>query len=622
MTRIAGITHPNARALLPQWRPVLAEQWRCAEGDIDIWQGEGAGLAVQRGKGGSLAQLQGLSAAVDGFFYNADELPGGSAESAAVQLIHLYRQYGCEAALQRINGDFAFALYDAEQGKNWIGRDRVGHHPLYYSTGGTGFVFASRPQALRSFAWARGGANARFSAVFAGSHYRYIDNRPEESPFEAIRQVPPAHAIELNAGKAGVARRYWDLSEQPEWEEGEERLSERYRDLLVDAVRRRLAISNAPAFTLSGGMDSSSVLSCATLVTGQRQYAYSSVYSDKTYDESDDIKGFVADKVAEWRQVHIEGFDLFDVVRRMVRAHDEPVATATWLSHYLLCDRVAADRHDVLFGGLGGDELNAGEYEYFIFHFADLLRQGRNAELEHEIEKWALHHDHPIYRKNRQVALELVGKLTDPAQAGFIQTERQRLTRYYPAVKREYHDLASFEPILDHRFSFSLKNRTYQDIFRETAPCCLRAEDRDCSAHHLAHVDPFFDHRLIEFMFRVPGSMKIRDGVTKRLLREAMKGILPEETRTRIKKTGWNAPAHIWFSGEALVQTRDLVNSQAFRQRGIYDPAVVQGLLDEHVAIVSSGKPMENHMMFLWQMINLELWFQEVVDRPPPLISG
>jgi asparagine synthase (glutamine-hydrolysing) len=116
-------------------------------------------------------------------------------------------------------------------------------------------------------------------------------------------------------------------------------------------------------------------------------------------------------------------------------------------------------------------------------------------------------------------------------------------------------------------------------------------------------------------MFRVPGTMKIRAGVTKYLLREAMRGVLPEETRTRIKKTGWNAPAHLWFSGTGREQLLDLVGSQRFRERGIYDSAEVARLVDEHEAIIEAQQPRENHMMFLWQVLNLELWFQEVVDR-------
>ena len=96
-----------------------------------------------------------------------------------------------------------------------------------------------------------------------------------------------------------------------------------------------------------------------------------------------------------------------------------------------------------------------------------------------------------------------------------------------------------------------------------------------------------------------------------------MRGILPEETRTRIAKTGWNAPAHLWFSGRALDDVSDLVHSRAFRERGIYDVPVVLRLIEEHRAIVASAEPRENHMMFLWQLLNLELWFREVVDQRP-----
>ena len=114
----------------------------------------------------------------------------------------------------------------------------------------------------------------------------------------------------------------------------------------------------------------------------------------------------LADKVAAWRPVELgNDVDVLDTVRQMVGVHDEPVATATWLSHFVLTRQVGADGFGALFGGLGGDELNAGEYEYFIFHFADLAEAGRTGELEHEIARWAAHHDHPIYRKDRTTAL-------------------------------------------------------------------------------------------------------------------------------------------------------------------------------------------------------------------------
>lgn len=578
------------------------------------------GAFATAGVGASaIAQDSGCIAIVDGVFYNAGELPGDAGRGPAHQLIAAYRQSGFASALKRISGDFAVALFDEQDGTLWLGRDRTGVRPLYYHAQADAFAFASRLQALRSLPGVSKEVNRRHVAVFAGSHYRYIDNVPDETPFADIRQLPAASYLQLK-GRTVQVHRYWSLDEQPEWTESEDVLAERYRELLLDAVGSRLNTARKPVFTLSGGMDSSSVLACAAHISGQRQEAVSSVYADKTYDESDDIRGFVAEKVSRWQPIPIEDFDLFDVVRRMVRAHDEPVATATWLSHFLLTRSVAEQGYDVVFGGLGGDELNAGEYEYFVFNFADLRRRGLHADFDHEIANWAQHHDHPIYRKHRDAAMSHLKRLAGPV-AGEVLIDRERLSRYYPAVRSSYYDLRGFQPVLDHPFSSWLKNRTYQDIFRETAPCCLRAEDRNCESAGLGHADPFFDHRLAEFMFRVPGSMKIRDGVTKRLLREAMKGILPEETRTRIKKTGWNAPAHIWFNGPAVEQLLDLVHSQVFRERGIYDVAEVVRLIEEHRSIVRSGAAQDNHMMFLWQLLNTELWFQEVVDQVPELNS-
>ena len=564
----------------------------------------------------NVARLGAVVATVDGHFLNLDELNSlGLRPDAppAEWLIALYRAYGFEKALEQLAGDYALALYDGGAGQLWLARDRVGHRPLYYAETSTGIAFASRPGSLLAIPEVPAEPNRRFVAVFAGSHYRYIDNVPDESPYTAIRQVPAAAIVRFIDGKKHTSR-YWQLTEQPEFRETLEELAVQYRELLMRAVGSRLALCSKPAFTLSGGMDSSSVLSCAVEAAGHKLHAFSSVYTDKTYDESEEIKTFLEHKVEQWHPVSIEGFDLFATVRRMVAAHDEPVATATWLSHYLLCDTVRQAGFDTLFGGLGGDELNAGEYEYFIFHFADLKRAGRQDELTHEIECWSRHHDHPVYRKDREVADEAVRRMTDAGRPGVVVPDARRMTRYYAAVSKDYYDLPSYQPVLDHPFRSWLKNRTYQDIYRETVPCCLRAEDRDCTAFGLEHADPFFDHRLVEFMFRVPGHMKIRDGITKRLLRETMKGVLPEETRTRIKKTGWNAPAHLWFSKTALADLRDLVNSQRFRERGLYDIQEVKRLLNEHVEIVESGVARENHMMFFWQLVNAELWLQ-YVDR-------
>jgi asparagine synthase (glutamine-hydrolysing) len=312
--------------------------------------------------------------------------------------------------------------------------------------------------------------------------------------------------------------------------------------------------------------------------------------------------------VSKWHRIEIDVPDVFGLVRRMIAVHDEPVATATWLSHFLLCEAAAKAGFTALFGGLGSDELNAGEYEHFWYFFADLTRGKEIDRLKREADGWVEHHDHPVFKKSFELIGQTLPKVVDLNVPGKCLPDRARMDRYLTALNRDYFDLAGFAPVMDHPFKSYLKNRTYQDLVRETVPCCLRAEDRQTAAFGLDNHLPFLDYRLAELMFRVPGTLKYQHGATKHLLREAMKGVLPEETRTRIKKTGWNAPAHIWFSGAGASTLRDLIGSRRFRERGIYDVARVEALLAEHEDIVMNGRVADNHMMFFWQLVNLELW--------------
>jgi len=554
--------------------------------------------------------------AIDGIFYNRDEidllLKIELDCSDTYRFNLLYCRFGFESALQKINGDFSISLFDEASGELFLARDRFGVKPLYYSEFPTHFAFASRPRGLFPVPKVTLELNKRFVAIFGGSHYRYIDNVTSESPYEQIKQLPAAHFLRVLENRVSI-KRYWDLYEQPNFDRSESDLADEYRTLLINAVKKRVdSVQGQAAFTLSGGLDSSSVLSCAVHSTGKKQQAFSSVYLDKTYDESEEIKSMLSTKVEKWSPVEIGVPNVFRLVEKMVGDHDEPIATATWLSHYLLCNEVSSAGFSGLFGGLGGDELNAGEYEHFFFNFADLRYAENKDLLEFEIDKWAEYHDHPIYRKNRTVLNDSLEKMVDPKKIGVCNPHIYKNSKYLNTINPDYFDLYSFKPLMDHPFKSYLKNRTYQDIFRETAPCCLRAEDRQTTAFNIDHFDPFFDHRLAEFMFRIPGNQKIRGGVTKILLREAMKGILPEETRTRIKKTGWNAPAQTWFSsGESAEELGDLIESRLFRERGIYNVDLVKKLFAEHTHLIRENKLVENHMMFFWQLVNLEIWINK-----------
>jgi len=611
MARIFGAISPRARGLVESMAEAVQRGYaEPAFTELRLSAAQDAQIAVvDRRVEGFAHDAGGIAVVIDGAVYNRGEL--GAFATDAHLIAELYRRHGFDGLLRRLNGDFAIALFDRAEGTLWLARDRFGVRPLYYVRSADDFAFASRPAPLVRLPGVGAEVNHRFAAIFAASHYRYFDNVPQESPYARVAQLPGAHWLRFRDGRCTTGR-YWHLEDREDFAEPQQVLAERYRELLLSAVGLRFDSSNRPAFTLSGGLDSSSVLACAGRLVHAPQAAFSTVYSDKTYDESDEIRPMLQHAVSKWHPLLVDRPDVFALVRRMVDVNDEPVATATWLSHFILCEQAAGAGFDSLFGGLGGDELNAGEYEYFFFHFADLAGAKRTSELETEIRHWAAYHDHPIYRKNAEIAAVTMAKCTDGSRPGRCLPDLVRMRRYYPALRHDFYDLEHFEPVMDAPFSSYLKNRSYQDLTRETAPCCLRAEDRQTQAFGLENQVPFFDHRLVEFMFRVPGSMKIRNGITKTLLREAMRGILPEETRTRVKKTGWNAPAHLWFSGEGGTQLQDLIHSRVFREHGVYDVDQVIRIAKEHEEIVTSAARRENHMMFLWQLVNLELWLQSL----------
>lgn len=612
MSRIAGIiktSEPeNDKLMIDRMLsfPLITKQWRKTFQQTPQFTfgylGEGAPKLIEQ---------DGVTVIMDGIIYN---LYSNSEQFfTESQIIQLYCKFGFKETLRKLNGDFAIALFDSRTNTFWLGRDRFGVKPLYYAKIPSMFAFGSRLYSLLSLPQFPRILNRRYIAVYAASHYRYFDNEPDESPYENINQLPAAHFACFSNNNL-TTHSYWSLSENNDFIEPENILAKRYRELLRDAVALRLKASTRPAFTLSGGMDSSAVLATAVDIAKHKQFVFSSVYSDKTYDETQEIQSMLGSHVEAWYPIKIDIPDVFSNIATMISLHDEPIATATWLSHFLLCSKVTQKGFHELFGGLGGDELNAGEYEHFLYFFADLKTSKLEYRFSQEVQMWIHHHNHPIFRKSFEMLEKELSRVIDFSNPGHCLPDHLRLRRYIKALNPGYFDLNTFNPLMEQPFRSYLKNRTYQDLTRETIPCCLRTEDRQTAAFGLNNFLPFLDHRLVEFMFCVPNTMKYNLGVTKHLLREAMKGLLPEETRTRIKKTGWNAPAHIWFSGKGYDIIYDMVNSQKFRQRGIYNIQEVLKILDEHNTIVTQKQNRDNHMMFLWQLVNLELWFQRCND--------
>lgn len=612
MARISGIV--NLKAAAPgevknagealSKRSKLVQSWAS-----DAFVTDASYLSSNSWKKPQTAKTPAVHVVFDGTIFNNNEFK--TCDNDAEVIAHLYREYGIQKTLEKLNADFSLALYDLQTKTLYLARDRMGIKPLYYAVKGSQLTFASQPRPLLGVAGVSRAVRPEQVSVFVGSHYMFFDQNREISPYQDVSQLPSGTYLEFKDGAATV-HRYWDLKDEPDFTGSEEELARRYRELILDAVALRLKHAKKPGFTLSGGMDSSTVLASAVRISGEKKDAYSSVYHDKTYDESDEIFAMLEPNVSKWHQVLIDNPDLFSLVSEQVRVHDQPVPTVTWMAHHILTKQAKDEGMTTLFGGLGGDELNAGEYQYFPCLFADLKTWKKNDALKHEVELWIKYHDHPIFKKSFAVMEEMLRNVVDLSRPGQIREDRSKMLRYAGAVNREYFDLERLQPIMTRQFESYLKSRAYQDTFLDTIPCCLRSDDRNSTLAGLDSYLPFFDHRVVEYMYRINSTLKIRDGVTKVLLRQATKGLLPEETRTRVKKVGWNAPAHIWFTGKTLSKMHDMVNSTEFKNRGIYNVARVNEIMDEHEEIVSTGVARDNHMMFLWQLLNTELWLQSI----------
>lgn len=555
---------------------------------------------------------------VYGIIYNYDEITDLNNNHSENYLIEIFLRYGFEYLLKKLNGDFVITIYNKEKNEIFLARDRVGLRSLYYTQFKNFFIFSSRLSLINTFTNTNQ-LDDDFIMRYAGYHYRYIDNEPNKSPYKNIEQLPAASYLTLNLNDLNLnyqntkLKRWWKLEEVSNsfFEKIDENdLAEQYRDLILDSVKLRLKNSENPVFTLSGGMDSSTVLASAVKISNKKMPAFSTTYKDKTYDETDEIKSMLDGNVSKWTKNEIDNPNIVEIINKMLIANDEPVATATWLSHFILSEQISKLGYKSVFGGLGGDELNAGEYEYFFYNFADILKNGNLDQYNNEISKWIEYHDHPIHIKNKKLLEDYLRLSTDPKSNGVCKPDILRLERYSNTLSKPLFNHLN-TPKMVNPFNSFLNNRTYQDIFYETVPCSVRSQNRNASFFKLNNFLPFFDHRLIEFMFKIPNQLKIQNGITKHLLRKATKDILPEDTRNRIKKTGWNAPAHLWFVGKGYDLIQDIIGSKKFQERGIYNIDKVKLLINDHKDITTNKINKDNHMMFFWQLLNLELWLQK-----------
>jgi len=518
-------------------------------------------------------------------------------------VLHAYRQWG-EACCARLHGMFAIALWDSGNGTLLLVRDRLGEKPLFYAQDATRLIFASELKALACVPGFRRELDPE--AIQAYVCFGYVPN--PACIFRGARKLPPGHYLRYADGRSEIVR-YWQVEFEPKTALSEADAAEELAALLDQAVASRL-VSDVPfgAF-LSGGIDSSVVVALMARHMNQPVRTFSIGFHEDGYSELADARR-VAERFGTEHHAEIVVPDAVACLEQLTWHLDEPFADASAVPTFFVSQ--LARRHvKMVLTGDGGDEAFAGYDRYLRYlrlHRLGAMRPA--AALAASITGHVLPHSQG-YRWRRigerlrqpfpdnylsgvaltraDIAAALTGEAAGPGHSS---------SDHYRGLKSLARDAASLGT-LDRLVAIDLGSYLPDDI--------LVKLDRMAMANSLEGRAPLLDHRLVEFAARLPAGLRVRGGSGKYLLRRVAARWLPPAVLTK-RKQGFAIPLAQWFRGPLRELAADMLDSRAFRERGLMRPDCARALLAEHV----DGRA--DHGEALWLTLCLESWARRYLD--------
>jgi asparagine synthase (glutamine-hydrolysing) len=502
-------------------------------------------------------------------------------------VLHSYEEYG-EACVSNFNGMFAFAIWDKPKRKLLLARDRVGIKPLYYTQQEGQFLFASEIKALLESQICK--RRADMASVAEYMVRSYVTG--EKTFLSDVRKLEPGHVLILEQGLVKKSK-YWDVSFAEE-DRGEKYYVEKLAWLISDSVRLQLRSDVPLGAYLSGGIDSSTIVSAATRLLSRPVSTFSGAFAEgPRYDERKYIRVISEACKTEHHEIIPTMEEFFEKLPLLIWFLDEPVVGAGVFPQYMV-SALAGKHVKVILGGQGGDELFAGYTKYYRPYFVERLADLARLRFDRSSPA-TLVPDFLMFLRNRGGAdiPAFFRRLSAPSPDSVLSPRMRRLvTELTPPARPK--GLGSLEQML------------YFDL-KEYLQGLLHVEDRASMAASIESRVPILDHRIVEFAASVPYKHKMRRGLTKYLLRQAAKGSVPDVILSRRDKMGFPTPIDIWFSrrGGAIL---NLLNSPGAKARGILDSRRVSDVVSDHV----QGR-IDNSFL-IWKMINVELWFALFIE--------
>ena len=471
-------------------------------------------------------------------------------------ILNAYLEWG-EECLGHFNGMWSFGLWDRRVQKLFCARDRFGVKPFYYALAGGCFYFASEIKQILHASGMPRIANQR--TVFHFLDRGLIDHSPETF-FEDVHQLPGGHWLTLVLSEipTPVVRRYWEISLEPQKELTEQDAIGEFRSRFETAVKLRLRSDVPVGSCLSGGLDSSAVVCEAQRVAPERHFhTFSACFEEAALDERDFISAVVkATKgTVHWTFPKQEGF--WQNIEKVLYHLDEPVASANVFAQWCVMEEARKQGIPVLLGGQGADELLCGYQKYRYFYLWHLLRNG-DSRLFQESTQWLRNGTRSSWTLS-----DASNYFPAPLRRAFSPLERL----CHPEFERGLR-----EPQLQLGAGRSLADRQKTDVMYTSLPALLHYEDRNSMAHSIETRLPFLDYKLAEFAISCPPSLKMRDGWSKWVLRQALAGTLPEKVRLRKTKLGFDTPQAAWMRFGMQNGHRDLWDSSVLHMDRFLSP--------------------------------------------------
>jgi asparagine synthase (glutamine-hydrolysing) len=521
-------------------------------------------------------------------------------------ILHLYEEEG-ERCVERLQGMFAFALWDRPRRRLLLARDRLGIKPLYYAITPRELIFASEIKALLA-----GGVRAELHQAVLPEYLATGFVSGEETLFRGVRRLPPATTLSWSPGQDVSPRRYWQLPAAGR--AGGPALAERAREVrerLATAVRSHLMSDVPLGLFLSGGIDSSGLLALMAPMVKEPVRTFAVGFSHREANELAYARLAARSAGSEHREVVVSPEEFFGALPRLVWHEDEPIAFSSSVPLYFV-SRLAREHVKVVLTGEGADELFLGYNRYRVTAWNERL--GRCY--------WRAAPD-GLQATVRRVAERLPRRLRRYAVRSFLALEPGPRGVFcenfavFPQALRQH--LMADASLLAARDPHAQALRCYEEGDGGALDRMSRADlqtylvrllmkqDQMSMAASIESRVPFLDHEFVEHVVSIPGAFKLRGWQTKAVLRSALQGLVPPAILSR-PKMGFPVPVGAWLRGPYWSMVEEFILGPRAASRGLFEPAALRRLAEDH----RTGRA--SHGDRLWLLLNLEVWQRVFVD--------